>query len=212
MRLNRQLKTFGTRPQVVFACTLCACLAISQLSQAAGRREVLPEGTVIPVRLDDSLSSKSSRRGDKFTATVRFGRDDAGLPEGTRVEGSVREAYASHNGKPGVIDVNFQRIVFPNGDRTQLTGSLTALNGKNLHRDSKGRLVDSGSKSKDRLKWVGIGAGAELQRPLAIAVIGGLSMSTLFTLILAPTLYSTLLRGRYRAGGSSERQAGIELD
>ena len=43
---------------------------------------------------------------------------------------------------------------------------------------------------------LGIGAGAELQRPLAIAVIGGLSMSTLFTLILAPTLYSTLRRGR----------------
>ncbi|WP_309697426.1 efflux RND transporter permease subunit [Armatimonas sp.] len=39
---------------------------------------------------------------------------------------------------------------------------------------------------------LGIGAGAELQRPLAIAVIGGLSMSTLFTLILAPALYSAL--------------------
>ena len=46
---------------------------------------------------------------------------------------------------------------------------------------------------------LGLGAGAEMQRPLAIAVIGGLSMSTLFTLILAPTLYSAILRGRYRA-------------
>jgi len=45
---------------------------------------------------------------------------------------------------------------------------------------------------------LGVGAGAEMQRPLAIAVIGGLSMSTLFTLVLAPTLYSTLLRGKYR--------------
>lgn len=46
---------------------------------------------------------------------------------------------------------------------------------------------------------LGIGAGAEMQRPLAIAVIGGLSMSTLFTLVLAPTLYSTLMRGRGRS-------------
>jgi len=44
---------------------------------------------------------------------------------------------------------------------------------------------------------LGIGAGAELQRPLAIAVIGGLSMSTLFTLVLAPALYSALWGKRY---------------
>ena len=56
---------------------------------------------------------------------------------------------------------------------------------------------------------LGIGAGAELQRPLAIAVIGGLSMSTLFTLILAPALYSALWGKRYKIGGndSDERSA-----
>ncbi len=36
---------------------------------------------------------------------------------------------------------------------------------------------------------LGLGAGAAMQRPLAIAVIGGLSVSTVFTLIVAPTLY-----------------------
>ena len=36
---------------------------------------------------------------------------------------------------------------------------------------------------------LGIGAGAEMQKPLAIAVIGGLSFSTLFTLVFAPLLY-----------------------
>jgi CzcA family heavy metal efflux pump len=35
---------------------------------------------------------------------------------------------------------------------------------------------------------LGLGAGAELQKPLAIAVIGGLSVSTLITLIFVPTL------------------------
>ena len=39
---------------------------------------------------------------------------------------------------------------------------------------------------------LGLGAGAALQRPLAIAVIGGLSVSTLFTLLVAPVLYVTL--------------------
>jgi multidrug efflux pump subunit AcrB len=34
-----------------------------------------------------------------------------------------------------------------------------------------------------------LGAGAELQRPLAIAVIGGLSVSTLFTLVVVPVAH-----------------------
>jgi multidrug efflux pump subunit AcrB len=36
----------------------------------------------------------------------------------------------------------------------------------------------------------GIGAGAAMERPLAIAVVGGLSTATLFTLILIPVLYA----------------------
>ena len=44
---------------------------------------------------------------------------------------------------------------------------------------------------------LGLGSGAELQKPLALAVIGGLSVSTIITLIFVPTLLS-LLRGRAR--------------
>jgi CzcA family heavy metal efflux pump len=36
---------------------------------------------------------------------------------------------------------------------------------------------------------LGIGAGAELQKPLALAVIGGLSLSTLVTLYLVPSMF-----------------------
>ena len=43
---------------------------------------------------------------------------------------------------------------------------------------------------------LGLGAGAALQKPLAIAVIGGLLVSTLFTLIVAPVIYVALERGR----------------
>ncbi|MDQ6781491.1 MAG: efflux RND transporter permease subunit [Candidatus Eremiobacteraeota bacterium] len=37
---------------------------------------------------------------------------------------------------------------------------------------------------------IGLGSGAEMERPLAIAVIGGLSTATIFTLILIPVLYA----------------------
>ena len=43
---------------------------------------------------------------------------------------------------------------------------------------------------------LGLGAGAELQRPLALAVIGGLTLSTAITLYLSPAMYAGLHRSR----------------
>jgi hydrophobic/amphiphilic exporter-1 (mainly G- bacteria), HAE1 family len=40
----------------------------------------------------------------------------------------------------------------------------------------------------------GLGEGAELRRPLAIAVIGGLIAATFLTLIIVPVLYSLLAK------------------
>jgi HAE1 family hydrophobic/amphiphilic exporter-1 len=43
---------------------------------------------------------------------------------------------------------------------------------------------------------LGLGEGAELQRPLGIAVIGGLLFSTFLTLILIPVIYELVEKGR----------------
>ena len=45
------------------------------------------------------------------------------------------------------------------------------------------------------------GTGAEVQRPLATVVIGGLMTSTLLTLFVLPVLYSRFGRGREPANG-----------
>jgi len=42
--------------------------------------------------------------------------------------------------------------------------------------------------------------GAEVQRPLATFVIGGLATSTLLTLLVLPTLYSLFRRPRAQEG------------
>ena len=41
---------------------------------------------------------------------------------------------------------------------------------------------------------VGIGSGEQIQRPLAVTILGGLSLATLLTLFLTPTLYEILHR------------------
>src|SRR5262249_29936681 len=46
---------------------------------------------------------------------------------------------------------------------------------------------------------LGLGSGAELQKQLALAVIGGLLLSTFITLLVMPVLYS-LLEGRHITG------------
>jgi multidrug efflux pump subunit AcrB len=43
---------------------------------------------------------------------------------------------------------------------------------------------------------LGIGAGAALQKPLAIAVIGGLFVSMVFTLLVAPVIYLAMQKER----------------
>ena len=43
---------------------------------------------------------------------------------------------------------------------------------------------------------LGLGAGDELRRPLAITVIGGLSVATLLTLVVIPCLYRAMSGGR----------------
>ena len=41
---------------------------------------------------------------------------------------------------------------------------------------------------------LGIGAGSQMQQPLAIAILGGVSLSMLFSLIAVPLLYLVLAR------------------
>ena len=137
-------------------------LAFGNSAALAQRAETLPTGTVVKVKLDQDLSSRTSRVGDRFTATVIEGQDDAGLPFGTKFEGVIREATRHANGKPGMLDVEFTRMIFPNRESRNLSASLISLTDKSVSRDSNGRLVSKGSGDSERWKWVGIGAGAGL--------------------------------------------------
>jgi len=58
---------------------------------------------------------------------------------------------------------------------------------------------------------LGFGAGAELQRPLALAVVGGLTVSTGVTLLLLPVLLDALgaLRSSVQSGSEVLREEAL---
>lgn len=55
------------------------------------------------------------------------------------------------------------------------------------------------------------GAGAEVQRPLATVVIGGLVTSTLLTLLVLPVLYAMFFRFGNKTGGAAKAVAAVLL-
>lgn len=56
------------------------------------------------------------------------------------------------------------------------------------------RLISASQRLQVVVPAVNIGPGAEVQRPLATVVIGGILSSTLLTLIVLPALYRSLHR------------------
>ena len=67
---------------------------------------VVPADTVIAVVLDQTISSKANRPGDKFSATVESPVEVEGkvaIPKGARADGVVRDAKAAGRFKGGAV-------------------------------------------------------------------------------------------------------------
>jgi hypothetical protein len=121
----------------------------------------IPAGVVIPVTLDSEISSATARVGDTFTATVQSQRlGDSEFPAGSKIEGVITEARRRQGDDPGVLDLDFRTVVLPDGSRYNLNAELTSLDNSNIDTSQQGRIVAKNSDNNDRLKVIGIGAGA----------------------------------------------------
>jgi hypothetical protein len=144
-----------------------------------GQRQVVPSGggqgqvaagTEIHATLDTPLSTKTSKPGDRFTATVaqpvRGNNGSEIIPVGSRIEGEVSEAeqgkaVAVLRGK-GKLNLRFRDVVLPNGHSLPLTATLVSVhstNGKDSKNADQEGQVESGTRGRDIAKDVGIGAG-----------------------------------------------------
>lgn len=128
---------------------------------AAARAISVPQGAVVPVTMDQALSSATARVGQTLSASVISRRlGDSEFPAGTKIEGRVIEARPSANNQPGVLDFDWTSALLPDGTRVPLRGELTSLDSSNVQMTG-GRIVAPGARKDDnRLKVIGVGAGA----------------------------------------------------
>lgn len=144
-------------------------------------------GTEIRATLDTPLSTKTSKPGDRFTATIAEparGISDVVIPAGSRVEGEVAEAddektIAALKDK-SALSVRFHDVVLPDGQTLPLTATLISVNstnGTNTKKADEMNLPQSGTSSRDvaKVTGTGSGAGAAFGTPLKGLAIGTLA-------------------------------------
>ncbi len=161
--------------RVLLLAAMAILMALPMIGQAQRRRprprlrkpaprivSVVPVGTNLKVRLNESLSSKDSRVGDSFTTTVI---DPARFNEAT-AHGHVASIHKSGKiqGRT-TMTLAFDSIDLPDGNRP-LHGYVTRVYG-GARTDNEGG-VQSGSRTNQTLKRGGIGAAAG-------AIIGGIA-------------------------------------
>lgn len=135
----------------------------------------IPSGTVMRVRLNSKLSSKTSAAGSTFSSTVTEPVYSSNgvivIPTGSTVNGRVDSVEkARKGGKPGSIDVSFTSVRLPNGTTRSINGTLTDLDTKDGKSDNEGSA--SGDKMKHR-KLIFIGGGGAGGALLGAAIGGG---------------------------------------
>ena len=126
---------------------------------------LVPVGTDLKVRINDSLSSKESRVGDRFTATVI----DPSRFDEARLAGHISSIQKSGKVKGRTsMNLAFNSIELRDGRKGVLHGYVTKVYGEGSGRADEEGGVESGSRTKQTVKRTGIGAGVG-------AIIGGIA-------------------------------------
>jgi hypothetical protein len=156
---------------VVSALLGLPVLANAQTKPRLHRRPVrrvvslVPVGTSLKVRLNETLSSKESRAGDRFTATVI---DPVRFNEAT-LHGHISSIDKSGRIKGRTtMNLAFDSIDLPDGRHGIVHGYVTNVYGTNSAKADAEGGVQSGSRGNQTLKRAGIGAAAG-------AIIGGIA-------------------------------------
>ncbi len=154
-------------------------------SETANESEItIPEGTEFKLQLHSSVSSKTSRAGDRILTTLLDPvavEDRDILVKGTRIDGHIQEVKgAARRGKGGNLSLVFDTVELPNGQKLAIVGSLTEVfsseGGGDPNVGAEGDLKGTGASRKKQAAIVaattGLGATAGLGGGIAGAATG----------------------------------------
>lgn len=126
---------------------------------------LVPVGTDLKVRINDTLTSKESRVGDRFTATVV----DPSRFDEARVYGHVSSIQKSGKVKGRTsMNLAFDSVELRDGRRGVLHGYVTRVYGDDSGKADNEGGIESGSRTKQTVKRAGIGATVG-------AIVGGIA-------------------------------------
>jgi hypothetical protein len=126
---------------------------------------LVPVGTDLKVRINDTLSSKDSRIGDRFTATVI----DPSRFDEARITGHISSIDKSGKVKGRTsMNLAFDSVELRDGRRGVLHGYVTRVYGEGSGRADNEGGVESGSRTNQTVKRAGIGATVG-------AIVGGIA-------------------------------------
>jgi len=91
----------------------------------------IPEGTEFKLQLHSTVSSKTSKPGDRILTTLLDPvavEDKDVLAKGVRIDGHIAEVKAAgRRGKGGNLSFVFDTVELPNGQKLAILGSLTEV-------------------------------------------------------------------------------------
>lgn len=163
----------GVRTVLVLTVILgLTSIGFAQTKPTAKRRTttkravpLVPVGTDLKVRINDTLSSKDSRVGDRFTATVI----DPSRFDEARVYGHISSIQKSGKVKGRTsMNLAFDSVELRDGRKGVLHGYVTRVYGEGSERADEEGGVESGSRTNQTIKRTGIGAGIG-------AIVGGIA-------------------------------------
>ena len=151
----------------IFAFVSVSSLASAQTKKSTTKRAapLIPVGTNLKIRINDTLSSKENRVGDRFTATVI---DPSRFDEAT-VSGHISSIQKSGKVKGRTsMNLAFDSVQLRDGRRGVMHGYVTRVYGDDAGKADNEGGIQSGSRTNQTVKRTGIGAGVG-------AIIGGIA-------------------------------------
>lgn len=148
-------------------------------AQSSGPR-YLHAGTDIRAALDTPLSSKTSKVGDRFTATIEAPvKDSSGnivIPVGSKLNGQIEPADEKIEGAikdMGHIDLRFTDIQLPDGTDVPISAALISVH--NNHADSSKMVTAHESQPGSSAIGANTGGIRALGRPIKGVAVGNLA-------------------------------------